>query len=140
MAGDPEETPHFTVKKKVDESWKESIQKEKDKVPGPQRPGAEKERPAPKPGPARTTPASPSSNFPYFVSTLGMQALAALGEIEDPVTGGVRVDLQQAQYLIDILHTLAEKTKGNLTPEEEAMLDNLLYELRTKFVEKNTPQ
>ena len=115
----PEDSP--SVQKKVDESWKDSVAKEK----GSSSAGAPE-------------PAEQESAFSYFLSTLGMQALAALGELEDPATGGpARPNLPQAKYLIDTLQLLEEKSRNNRTPEEESMLQNLLYELRMKFVQKN---
>ncbi len=119
MAENHESPQDFTIKKKVDEGWKDSVEKEKGHSP-------EEEAPSP--------PIEP--DFPFFISTLGMQALAALGEAADPTTHVKKTDLNQAHYLIDILGVLQAKTKGNLSPEEESMLRNLLYELRMKFVEK----
>ncbi len=75
--------------------------------------------------------------FPFFISSLGMQALLFLGELPDPQTGDKKPDLPQAKYLIDTLDMLSGKTKGNLSKEEEKMLEDLLYELRLKFVEKS---
>ncbi len=77
-----------------------------------------------------------------FLSSLSMQALVALGEMAHPATGLAHEDLEQARYLIDVLGLLQEKTQGNLSQEEAAMLDGLLYELRMKYVERTqtTPQ
>ena len=116
----PEKTSEFTIKKKVDESWKNSIQKERESLPTE----PEQEPPVPEP------------NFPFFISTLGMQALLALGEIPDPATGEKKADLAQAKYLIDIIQMLSEKTKGNLSEEESQIVKDLLYDLRVKFVKK----
>ena len=121
MAEDREEFPGFTIKKKVDDSWKDSVQKEKAHV----------SREAREPHAA----AQPDPLFQQFLSTLGMQALMALGEAQDPLAGDGTVDLAQAKYLIDVLQSLAAKTKSNLSPEEEKMFEGLLYELRVKFVE-----
>jgi hypothetical protein len=63
-----------------------------------------------------------------------MQALMALGEVPNPATGQPQADLEQARYLIDILGMLQEKTHGNLTSEESTLLEDLLYELRMKYV------
>jgi len=123
MAEEPESSSGFSVNKRVDESWKETVQKEKKSVPG-----------TPK---EKNVPPGPNPNFPYFVSSLGMQALLALGEIPDPDTGEKRADLGQARHLIDIIQMLQDKTKGNLSKEEAQMLSDLVYELQMKFVSKS---
>ena len=46
-------------------------------------------------------------------------------------------NLPQARYLIDVIQLLSDKTRGNLSPEEEKVLKNLLYELRVQFVKKS---
>jgi hypothetical protein len=107
------------IRKKVDESWKDTVQKEKTTEPGPA---------------AAAEP--PPAEFLTFISTLAMQALMALGEIAHPVTQEKQADLPQAQYLIDVLQMLSEKTQGNVTPQETDELNTLLYELRMKFVRK----
>ena len=81
--------------------------------------------------------ASSEVNFSLFISTLALQAYVALGEVPDPGTKDKRVNLGQAKYMIDMLEIIENKTKGNLTNEEEEMLRQALYELRVKFMEKN---
>lgn len=66
--------------------------------------------------------------------SLATSGMVQLGEIPDPVTGRRQESLQAAQQMIDILSMLQEKTRGNLQPEESHLLDNLLYELRMKFL------
>ncbi len=78
----------------------------------------------------------PEVNFSTFIFSLSSSALAHLGEIPDPMTGQRRVDLALARQTIDILGMLEEKTKGNLTAEEESLLRSVLYDLRLKFVKK----
>ncbi len=75
-------------------------------------------------------------NFSTFVISLGTQALAHLGEIPNPIDNRVVVDLGAAQQVIDILGILKDKTKGNLDKSEAALLGNLLYDLRLKYVER----
>jgi len=65
-----------------------------------------------------------------------MQALAALGEMENPLTKKKELDLEQAKYMIEIIEILQEKTKGNLTSEESQMIEGLLYQLRMLYVSK----
>lgn len=102
------------------------------------------ERPAPG-GPA-TSEAAPQDahadaplfdlNFSTFIISLSTQALAHLGEIESPIDGQRAVDLVAAKQLIDILGILKEKTKGNLDAAESGLLDNVLYDLRLRYVER----
>ncbi len=131
MQEDPKETPGFTVKKKVDESWKNTVEKEKSTVAAPPASAAQGAE-----QPARETPKS-DPNFIYFISGLGMQALAALGELPDESGLSSPPDLGQAKQLIDIIEMLSHKTKGNLSAEEEGAFRELLRELRVKFVQKS---
>lgn len=128
--------PSDSLKKRVDEDWKERAQRERAaKAAEPQkaepiRPGQSSSRMA---RPGRTAQADP---FSLFLSSLSMQTLMALGEMPHPATGQPHEDLEQAHYLIDVLGMLQEKTKGNLTQEEMELLESLLYELRMKYVKK----
>lgn len=74
-------------------------------------------------------------NFSTFLISLSTQALALLGELEDPVEGRSAIDLVAAKHLIDILGILKDKTKGNLDEVEGALLEHCLYDLRMKYVE-----
>ena len=65
-----------------------------------------------------------------------MQTLAALGELAFEEGAQPRVDLTQAQYLIDTIQMLSDKTRNNISKEETDALNALLYELRVKFVAK----
>jgi hypothetical protein len=60
--------------------------------------------------------------------------LIQLGEIADPVTREPAKDLALAKQTVDILGMLHEKTKGNLTSDEEALITNVLYDLRMRYV------
>ncbi len=73
-------------------------------------------------------------NFEKFAASLYMSALMQLG-LAAPQGGKPQVDLIGARQTIDILGILQEKTKGNLTPAEESMLQNVLYELRMAYLE-----
>ncbi len=106
--------------KHVDESWKDAAQKEKAEAPQNSQ-GAHQF----------------DSNFNTLISGIAMEGLIFLGEIPNPITKKKEESLGQAKYAIDTLTLLKDKTKGNLTAEEANSLDNILYELRTKFVEKN---
>ena len=79
----------------------------------------------------------PLPDFKFFISTLSLQASIFLGQIPSPVTRKNEEDLPQAKFIIDTLDMLKEKTKGNLNGEEAALLENLLYELRTLYLSKS---
>jgi Domain of unknown function (DUF1844) len=72
--------------------------------------------------------------FERFMASLYMSAMLQLGLMHEQ-GGGPQVDLIGARQTIDTLGMLAEKTKGNLTPKEQAFLQNCLYELRMAYVE-----
>jgi hypothetical protein len=78
----------------------------------------------------------PHVDFSTFVLSLGHSALIQLGEAPHPDTQHVEADLPLARQTIDLLSVLEEKTKGNLTGEEERLLSQLLYDLRLRCVEK----
>jgi hypothetical protein len=73
--------------------------------------------------------------FAAFLWSLSEQALAALGEVPDPSSGKVSRDLTMAQQMIDIIAMLRDKTRGNLDPQERAMLEEILSSLQMKYVE-----
>jgi hypothetical protein len=75
-------------------------------------------------------------SFPAFVLSLAHTAAVHFGDIPDPVTGTpAKPNLQAAQQMIDILSLLEQKTRGNLTAEERQLLEQILYELRLRYVE-----
>ena len=75
-------------------------------------------------------------NFPAFVLSLAHTAAVHFGDVPDPVTGQqAEKNLPAAQQMIDILALLEAKTRGNLSAEERQLLEQLLYELRLRFVE-----
>lgn len=119
---DSKDTPlGFSTKKKVDESWKDNIEKEKVFE-----------------SPEESKGVSDEPSFSSFLSTLGMQVFFSLGEIQDPASPEIKIDLVQAKYLIDVIQILSDKTSGNLSEEEGLMIKELLYGLKMKFVEKST--
>jgi hypothetical protein len=77
-------------------------------------------------------------DFYTFILSLASSAFVHLGDAPDPETGMPgRPNLALAKQTIDILAMLRDKTKGNLTPEEEKFLENLLTDLRIRFVERS---
>jgi len=73
-------------------------------------------------------------NFEQFMASLYMTAMMQLGLMHER-GGQPAVDIIGARQTIDTLGMLSEKTKGNLTPKEQAFLQNCLYELRMAYVE-----
>ena len=75
-------------------------------------------------------------SFTTFVISLASSAAIHFGDLPDPNTGQpVEVNLDGAAQMIDILALLEEKTRGNLTAEERQVLEQVLYELRLRFVD-----
>ena len=83
----------------------------------------------------------PELSFVAFIVSIASTAAIHLGDLADPATGQrLEPNLEGAKQMIDILTLLEEKTRGNLTAEERQLLDQILYELRLRFVEANKPQ
>ncbi len=76
----------------------------------------------------------PEVTFSALIMSLNTSALFMLGEIADPETGARKQDLVLAKHTIDTLNILKEKTKGNLTEEEDNMLGKFLYDLQMRYV------
>uniref|UniRef100_A0A7V6CDT5 DUF1844 domain-containing protein n=1 Tax=Thermodesulfobacterium geofontis TaxID=1295609 RepID=A0A7V6CDT5_9BACT len=72
--------------------------------------------------------------FSTFILSLNTAALVHLGEIPDPITNKKQVNLILAKQTIDTLEMLREKTKGNLSLDEEKLLQSVIYELKLKFL------
>jgi hypothetical protein len=77
----------------------------------------------------------PRVDFATFVLSLSHSALVHLGEAPNPETGGVEKNLPLARQTIDLIAMLEEKTKGNLSGDEERLLGQILFDLRMRFVE-----
>lgn len=82
----------------------------------------------------KQTYALPKIDFSTFVLSMNSSVLVQLGLIDDPATGEKGKNLPLAKQTIDMLAMLEEKTKGNLTEDEEKILTNILYELRMLYV------
>lgn len=124
----------------VDTDWKSQAQAEKEKLTAAEKTKAPPARPA-TPGGAPADPGAhdepplPQASFEELVRMLATQALMYLGAFPDPETGRRLVSLELAQFNIDMLTMVEEKTKGNLTDAEKTILTRMLYELRIQFVE-----
>jgi hypothetical protein len=75
-------------------------------------------------------------DFPSYILSYYTQGLVLLGEVANPYTQQKEEEPEAARHTIDILTLLQEKTKGNLTYEEEQLLQSVLYELRLKYMAK----
>jgi hypothetical protein len=78
----------------------------------------------------------PKLDFSTFVMSLSSTVLVHLGEIPDLQTGQAAVNIPLAKQTIDILGMIQEKSRGNLTCEEQRLIRDLLFELRVKFVQR----
>lgn len=85
---------------------------------------------------AREDTPLPKVDFFTFVLSLSSSALMHLGEIAEQEGGEPSVNLPMAKHTIDILAMLEQKTRGNLTPDEEKVLRDFLFEVRMKYVQK----
>jgi hypothetical protein len=142
----------------IDTDWKKQAQEEKRRLAEEeQKREAEKQRasaPAASGGPASPGPGTapgtqpprgrsagprggerqlPEASYPTLINTFVTQVLLYLGDLT-PRGVEPQVNLDMAKFNIDLLGVLEEKTKGNLSPEEQKMLDNALYEVRMRYV------
>lgn len=115
----------------VDEDWKQEAQREKEILAAKEKAegGKKGEDEVRERGPL------PEGNFAALISMLATQALFALGLLQVRGQEERKPDLELAKYNIDMLETLEEKTKGNLTEDEQRVLSSTLSELRMGFVQ-----
>jgi len=113
----------------IDEDWKQQAQKEKEVLAAKEE--AEKEEAQEK---LKTRGPLPKGDFAALVSMLVTQALFSLGLLQVEGQEKREPDLALAKYNIDMLETLEEKTKGNLSREEETVLKNMLGQVRMGYV------
>ena len=110
------------TKKHVDELWKENVSQSK---------GSREDKPAD----------VPTLSFASFVTSLGIQALIKLGTLPSPGSEKAEkteLDSEGAKETIDLLLILRDKTKRNLTSEEDTLLNSLIADLQMKFVQRRT--
>jgi hypothetical protein len=113
----------------IDEDWKQQAQKEKELLAAQERAEKKKEERQ-----QRARGPMPKGDFAGLVSMLVTQALFSLGLLQVEGQERREPDLELAKYNIDMLETLEEKTKGNLTEAEEMVLKNMLSEVRMGYV------
>jgi len=73
--------------------------------------------------------------FSTFMLSLSTSVLVGLGELPDPIKNEKNVNFPLAKQTIGLIEMLMEKTKGNLTEEEDRLVGNMLYDLRMKYIE-----
>ncbi|MCK5394250.1 MAG: DUF1844 domain-containing protein [Candidatus Omnitrophica bacterium] len=73
--------------------------------------------------------------FSLFLSSLSIQAMIAIGKLENPLTGKLETNLEQARFLIETLNLIKTKSKNNITDEEKKLLDNYITNLRLVYLE-----
>ena len=79
--------------------------------------------------------ALPEASFLNFLSGLGSQGLMQLGAMTNPQTGEQSVNLPFAQYTVELIRILKDKTEGNRTDEEEQYLSTMLSDLETRLAQ-----
>ena len=94
---------------------------------------AEPQRQRPEPG-AGTGRDLPPADFTMLVNMLVTNAMVFLGQMPAPGSQQYMRNLPQAQHMIDLLMVLREKTRGNLTPDEDQMMQDLLPQLQMAYV------
>ncbi len=110
----------------VDSDWKAEAQAEKERLARQEQEKATTE------GGSRSREL-PAPDFKGLVGALATQAIMGLGAMGDQKTGRVVIDLEGARFSIDLLGVLEEKTKGNLTDDENKDLHQVVVELRNRF-------
>jgi hypothetical protein len=96
---------------------------------------ANKPAPAAQPAPVAAETPKRAPAFENLVRSLGQNAAMLLGGYADPRTGQPMLDLEGAREMIDMLDVLREKTRGNLAPEEDSLLIDVLGNLKLAFME-----
>ena len=85
-------------------------------------------------GEAELPGADDPASFASFMMSIASNAASSLGMMEHPVTGKREVDLELGKHWIDVLGMLQQKTRGNLLPQEQQILEGLLADLRMQYV------
>ncbi len=130
--------------KKVDRSWKEQIEREREHKDDAAQPPPPSPKPEPEPAaapPEQEESAGPDAHadlgpatFQALVTQLAMQTMFSLGLVQAQDGHAPEPDLDQSRYLIDLVGLLEEKTAGNLNEEEQELLSNTLHDLRLAYL------
>ena len=127
---------HFTA----DGERRADVSDEPEPAPAPAAVATEapRERPdAPKQFERRPLDEPEGVDFTMLINAMAQPALLYLGEIPHPGTGQATMDLEGARLQIDMLDLLRVKCRGNLTPQEENLLESVLYQLRMRYVARS---
>jgi Domain of unknown function (DUF1844) len=120
----------------IDEDWKSRVEAEKEEAAKAGRAADSTAAQGPVADAADLADVEmPPASLELLLTTLGTEALVAMGQLPHPVTGKLHAQRHQAKYLIDTIDVLRQKTKGNLTPGEQQLVESLLHQLRMVFVE-----
>jgi hypothetical protein len=119
----------------VDEDWKAQVQAEKEA----EKSGSSSAAPGSAGGSSAAPESPPDHEMPpasltFLCTTIATQAMIALGQVPNPITGKVEQRIKQAKHYIDTLAVLDEKTTGNRTADESALLSEILHQLRMAYV------
>jgi hypothetical protein len=115
----------------IDEGWKSQVEREREQA-------RQKVEETASATPDEDLQQAGMSLFDYLVSTLAAQTMMALGLVAEEGQTQVMVDLGAARHMVDSLMMLREKTKGNLTADEEANLSEAISELQRIFAVRAT--
>lgn len=133
----------FTPEGDIREEFKQEIKPAEPAAdapaPPPQPPAPPREEKAAPPNASRSIAdkaMNPGSPFTNFVEPLIAQAYMSLGMLRNPYQPQAKIDVGAARQMIEILTLLKDKTKGNLTPDEEDFLETHLGELKLAFVQR----
>lgn len=107
-------------RKKIDEEWDLRAQADRENV-------AEQNK---------DNPTLPDASFMLLLAGTATQAYIQLGEIENPLTKTNEQNLGQAKYTINTIKIIEDITKGNISEEESKYMENLIYDLRSKYLQK----
>ena len=131
-----------TPKLHIDSDWKAQAQAEKDRLSEKESARAassagaqHRGQPGAQDGDHPDEGELPPADFRALVATLASQAMMGLGAYADPQSGRAVIDIQGAQFAIDLLGVIEEKTRGNLTADEASELTEILAQLRARFVQ-----
>jgi hypothetical protein len=107
-------------------------------APAPAPPASGAKRPAGEPQFERRPLDEPEGvDFTMLINAMAQPALLYLGEIPHPATGQPTLDLEGARIQIDMLDLLRVKCRGNLTPQEDNLLESVLHQLRMRYVARS---
>jgi hypothetical protein len=133
MAADKDEEKGFVVKDRRFSASKEAEEKPPRPAEPPTGESVRAEPPPPEESPVEEGPV-PEITLMNYLQSLAFSTLIHLGEIPDPTSSQKAKSLPMAKQTIDLLGLLREKTKGNLTAEEEKAFEFILYDLRMRYV------